>query len=1468
MSREPGYILLPVVLLVSLVATVAFMLNHGATLEGDITASVADSTAVRYVAEGGMQHAMRLVQDSNCAGNLTIGQTELGANSYQASATTAATSSAYTLNVDQDTWLKESAPSVNFGADSTVSAKFNPGDSMRALYRFDLATIPVGARIASATAWFFVAGNDPEGPVNVHAVTDAWTEAAANWSNTASRFDSVVVASIPPQPSSGVWVAVNITGLVQAWMNGNPNNGIMLVATSDAKESKFTSREWSTASERPRLDVVVTSGPAAPVTITATGTLTGNPTPANDITRTLTRIDVPPYQPPSFYQDQPGAARARDAYIWEWEPSFNYGTADDTWVASTPPNWNRALALFQFEVNVIPPGAKILDARLSLYHRGGGDADVPVTAHRITNGWDEGFVSWNKRKNSTNWDTAGGDIDTMVEGTTLVGPASNMRYEWDISNLVQGWVDGAYPNHGVALRTLQPSIVGERFSTSDHADPAQHPRLRVTFACECGTACLLPQGYGKVLMVVVNPTTPVPADAYKKALFESWGYTVNLIGENTNAAGFMAAAASNDVFFISETVNVGQVGVRLRDVPIGVVSEDGIYTSQLGFAENSAWPTGSAINVTDTSHYITTPFPSGPLDIYAAAMEQLTVSGPEAPGLQVLADASGAGSLVLLEQGAAMGGDVPAENAAGRRVMLPLGRALNFNYLNANGRLLVQRALQWGTGNTGGPPKNLLLVVVDPASLTAQEAAKQALIESWGYVVNLIDESDTQANFDAAIAANDVAYIPQDINSTNLGTKLRNATIGVVNEEGEQVDELGISGDKIFKTRQEIDIVDNSHYITQPFATGLLTFVSSDQSVHMLSGDIAPGLLTLARSFNVGSQWNSSLAVIETGDALDISGTAAGRRMQLPWGGGTFDINQLNADGQTIMQRAIEWAEGAGSGGGASLTVLLVVGDDATLASKDAGRKALMESWGYTVTVIDDGDSQANFDAAAAANDVVYVSGTVVGGTLADKLTSSTAPIVNESNGKLDNFGFCSSTATTASDTAFSKTDPAHYITEPFSGNLVTVFTGMLTMPVPGGTLAPGLQLPGSVSDGGSGHDPALVTLKAGTTGDDGNPVPARRAHLPYASAETADLTADGETILQRALEWAAGVGDPTPSGYLDEFNAATCVAAVDYAGSDGLVDWSGWQWTEENETDGPCAGQIQIATDPLIADPGSNRLQVTGAGIRMQRQLDLSGFTSPALSFDYRLVNYPLDDFMRIRISTDGGLNWTELDRFTGPLDHSTYQSASYDISAFIDVDTLISFEFNGISSTRVAYLDNIHIQESGGGGGGPPPTCAATFADDFETDDYTGSTGTAAWAGDWTEINDSGNPGNGNVQVAASSGNRLLQMGNSVRGAQRVADLSGHTSATLELGYWRSGLDGADEYATVEVSTDGSNWTLLDQFVGPGNDPTSSPPTIVSYDISAHLSATTHIRFVTSGNNSKFDRVLFDDIEICADN
>ena len=1190
LRKHNGYILLPVIVVITLVAAIALLMNTESALESNTAATELDAQQAQYVAEAGMNHALWQMRQQGCGAYTNLTNVALGSDKYTtALVTDLGATTSYSITVDQDSWIREDQPTTNKATDLKLHTKYEIGKIERPLLRYDLGAIPAKATILSATAWFYVTNVHPEGPVDIHALTADWLETDATWDSMNDKIDKVVLTSIPAQPGADVWVSANLTAQVQAWVNGQPNYGITLNSTSEDSHGQYNSRESANV---PYLQVIVGTPPSSPATLKAVGTL------ANGVIRSITRDDVTLYQnPPTLLQFQPDAAGAIDSYIWKANQTTNYGNDDETWVATG--SSNEALALFKFDLSDIPPGARVLGASLSLYHRDGNDADVPISAHRITSNWTEADVTWEKAV-IEDWDTQGGDYDPDAVSTTLVGQtgpgAGPARYEWDVSSLVLGWLNGSFANHGVVLRTEQAGIFGERFDTSDHADPTHHPRLNISYNCACGEVCVAPQGSGNLLMVVINPTTLVAEDQQAKDLFESWGYTVSVIGESANQTSYDAAVAINDVVFISETVNSNSVGTKLVDAPIGVVSQDGDYNPDLGLATGSTLKVGTDIDITSTDHYITRVFPVGPLPIYAADMEQLVTSGALTADQQSLAEIGGDASLVVLDRGAAMEG---GGNAAGRRAVLPLGTRYKFNwdYLNANGRQLVQRALKWGIGADMGSSSNLLLVVVNPGSLNAQESVKKALIESWGYTVTLIDEADSQTNFDAALAVSDVAYISGDVSDTTLGTKLTATTLGVVNEQIALHNELGFSQSAASNDFTNIFVVDNSHSITDGFATGWLTIATSDQPLNALKDTLAPGLQNLAEVWISGANYDDGLAVLETGAQLYGGGNAAGRRAQLPWGATGFDVNALNDNGKTIMQRAIEWAGGAGCPGMKPL--LLVVGNDSPLVGKDDGMKTLMESWCYSVTVIDDGASQASFDVAVAAADVVYVSGTTSGPSLQDKLTGSPTPIVNEINGKLDNFGFSSSTASSVTESAFSATNASHYISDPFAGNPVTVFTTDLTMPVPGGTLAPDLQIVGETT----GAIPALVTLDAGAQRWDGNPAPARRVHLPFTNAEPGQLTTDGETLMQRALEWAAGSNTgPIAHWKLDEtggFNAED--SASD---NDGTLT-SGNDW-------------IPALIDGGLDFDGSNdyvdagTFDVTGSGITM-----MGWFNAEAIATD-----------------------------------------------------------------------------------------------------------------------------------------------------------------------------------------------------------------------------------------------------------
>lgn len=225
-----------------------------------------------------------------------------------------------------------------------------------------------------------------------------------------------------------------------------------------------------------------------------------------------------------------------------------------------------------------------------------------------------------------------------------------------------------------------------------------------------------------------------------------------------------------------------------------------------------------------------------------------------------------------------------------------------------NGALIAQLEALKGTGLPPLPPEpSVLFVVTDDASPSSDELARQALMESWGFTVSLISATALQADFDNAVVNADVAYVSGDIQANDLGTKLSSATIGVVTEEGESYDELGLAERAAtYGAIQALDIVDDVHYVTSSFGIAATDIFGSGQILETAdpSFGLAPGLQILGRDPS-GSA--AALAVLEAGSLQWGSGTATGRRVMVPWGSG-FAV--LNADGQTMMKRVIEWAAG------------------------------------------------------------------------------------------------------------------------------------------------------------------------------------------------------------------------------------------------------------------------------------------------------------------------------------------------------------------------------------------------------------------------------------------------------------------------------------------------------------------------------------------------------------------------------
>ena len=199
------------------------------------------------------------------------------------------------------------------------------------------------------------------------------------------------------------------------------------------------------------------------------------------------------------------------------------------------------------------------------------------------------------------------------------------------------------------------------------------------------------------------------------------------------------------------------------------------------------------------------------------------------------------------------------------------------------------------------------------ATPSTTEQDRIDLMRGWGYDVTVISQQATQEQIDAEIANSTVIYVSGETSSTTIGTKLNAATIGVVTESYNNAQQLGFYTILLpfSQNSSQIAITNNTHYITENFSLGSLVVTSSEQALTWTLAPTAPDAIVLGSVDALFA--DSALVILDTGDELASGSTAAGRRCQLPWGEGSFDITALNTDGLTIMQRSLEWAAGAGT---------------------------------------------------------------------------------------------------------------------------------------------------------------------------------------------------------------------------------------------------------------------------------------------------------------------------------------------------------------------------------------------------------------------------------------------------------------------------------------------------------------------------------------------------------------------------
>lgn len=205
---------------------------------------------------------------------------------------------------------------------------------------------------------------------------------------------------------------------------------------------------------------------------------------------------------------------------------------------------------------------------------------------------------------------------------------------------------------------------------------------------------------------------------------------------------------------------------------------------------------------------------------------------------------------------------------------------------------------------------NILMLTNNSGSLTAVESTLKTRLEAAGWVINTLWDGDTQANYTAAYANNDVVYIPSDVSTTDMANKLRDCPIGVINEIVAYMDDLGLCTAAGTQTSvSSVNLTNNTHYISSGQVLGAFTLGSITYPVAQRGGTTASGATVLATAGGI-----NSFIVVDTGGTLantiNSNSTAAGRRAQMPVQLGVVDTSTFTSNFNILIWKLVLWTAG------------------------------------------------------------------------------------------------------------------------------------------------------------------------------------------------------------------------------------------------------------------------------------------------------------------------------------------------------------------------------------------------------------------------------------------------------------------------------------------------------------------------------------------------------------------------------
>lgn len=160
----------------------------------------------------------------------------------------------------------------------------------------------------------------------------------------------------------------------------------------------------------------------------------------------------------------------KDAYVYQGNPYSTFENSPVLYVGNNNAVGTSYKSFLYFDVSQIPANNFIQSAALKLYVLQKTIAgQVTVNIYRLDGSFDPAFLTWSSSQN----------IPTIATADTLMITNNSEYVTADITDIVQGWVDGTQKNNGIMLTIDNPVNGYIQFASNNNSVIAYYPVLEI-----------------------------------------------------------------------------------------------------------------------------------------------------------------------------------------------------------------------------------------------------------------------------------------------------------------------------------------------------------------------------------------------------------------------------------------------------------------------------------------------------------------------------------------------------------------------------------------------------------------------------------------------------------------------------------------------------------------------------------------------------------------------------------------------------------------------------------------------------------------------------------------------------------------------------------------------------------------------------------------------------------------------------